>query len=213
MRLQRSSGLVGHWKFNEKSGIIANDCSRYRNTGTLTGATHLPEWGEKGIVFVRNVDNRVGAGNAASLNLVSNFTYMAWIKPVSADSGYIIAKRSDVGSGYTVLVSSGVFQVVDGNSAFKTLTGTSYILNSWTHIAVVINDTGTSATGYSNGKIGTPVIITQFANVPTQNLFIGSRSGGSLPFNGSIDEVRIYNRALSADEIKRHYNSIKHNYI
>ncbi len=42
-----SSGLVGHWKFNEKSGITANDSSRYKNTGTLTGATHLPVWAEK----------------------------------------------------------------------------------------------------------------------------------------------------------------------
>jgi len=214
--MSMDAGLVGHWKFNEKFGIIANDSSRYRNTGTLTGATHLPVWAEKGIKF-DGVDDYVDAGNNASLDITSAVTIGAWINPtVSGSSVYraILAKRSLTSTNYELYLKNdaGVnqgrlswYSGLEVPSSFIPVTG------SWTHVVATVS--GNNLIIYANGV---SVLNTTIAEILTNTGILAIGQTGSIAFEhfkGSIDEVRIYNRALSTSEIKRNYEATKHNYI
>ena len=208
MRLQRSSGLVGHWKFNEKSGIIANDSSRYRNTGTLVGATHLPVWADKGIKF-DGVDDYVDCGNNASLNITNAITVEAWVKPsTTTGEKFILSKGSQK---YALEQNVGKFRSIIYNNSYTYLTSTtSYISGNWYHVVLTYDRVNEKI--YINGILENSLSQTDAIQTTVSSLQIGALTS-ALFFSGSIDEVRIYNRALSAAEIKRHYEATKHNYI
>ena len=71
-------------------------------------------------------------------------------------------------------------------------------LNTWTHIAVTYN--GSRVVLYTNGASQSFADTGNLAS-NSDNVFIGSESGADRQFSGLIDEVKIYNRALSASEI------------
>lgn len=209
------TGLVGWWTFdgaNLKNN--ATDSSGLGNHGYLTGfgatstAVTTGKIGQ-GLKF-DGVNDYVDAGSGASLNLTSNFTISVWIYPIfsgAASNEYVLAKRSDVGNGFNILTNlvSPVVQIVDGAG---TIIGSDVRMDyrKWQHVVIIVDNLGTHFTVYKNGVASYPISMTPFANIPTQKLFIGSRNGGVLPFLGSLDDVRIYNRALSASEIKQLYN-------
>jgi len=210
------AGLVGHWKFNEKSGIIANDSSRYRNTGTLTGATHLPVWSDKGIKF-DGVDDYVDAGNAASLNITSAITIGVWVNLNISVTSRVCYKSNLINNGFTVDNVNGIFRYqtyIDG--AFRSSSTSVTISNVWTYMVVTYNSSEPILKTYKNGVLVGSIVLSGLTSydmtpAPASNFMIGRNTSEFL--KGSIDEVHIFNRALNASEIKRHYNSTKHNYI
>ena len=224
--MSMDAGLVGHWKFNEKSGIIANDSSRYRNTGTLVGATHLPVWSEKGIKF-DGVDDYVNTGNNASLNITSEITIEAWVKTTQTGEKAIVFKSfndnvaPNYGNLYRLILNVNVAQVliINSNRTLYQVKGNVPINdNNWHFVVGVFDSNINKLRLYVDGsQDGSDLTTTGIIGTSTQPVSIGANiaPGGSqvMLFNGSIDEVRIYNRALSANEIKRHYDSTKHNYI
>jgi len=213
MRLQRSTGLVGHWKFNEKSGITANDSSRYRNTGTLIGG---PIWSDKGIKF-DGVDDYVDAGNAASLNITNAITVSTWVKPKMSAGlfQHIVSKFGDTNqNGYLLQYQASDQKIyfVLRNIAVYNVGTNSAVSENWYHVVGVFD--GTNLNIYLNGIKQAATTTGSIGNHSAIPLKIGMMGESNInPFNGSINEVRIYNRALSAAEIKRNYEATKHNYI
>jgi len=212
--MSMDAGLVGHWKFNEKSGITANDSSRYRNIGTLIGATHLPVWSDKGIKF-DGVDDYVDAGNNPSLNITNAITVEAWFKK-SGNVAYmaLIAKGtygSDVNIPYQIRWNGDVTALVFYISNGTTIEGISVGVTdaNWHQVVGVVTETKVRL--FLDGILKAEIDRT-IGNISTTTNVLNIGKGYAC-FNGSIDEVRIYNRSLSANEIKRNYEATKHNYI
>jgi len=214
--MSMDAGLVGHWKFNEKSGITTNDSSRYRNTGTLTGATHLPVWAEKGIKF-DGVDDYVNCGNDASLNITNAITISAWIKSTKTTDYNTIVSNLDINAynGYDFFTYTGgtIYMQIANATTRDTLMVTKSVTDGTWHMVTAVSD-ATTLSIFVNGIFIGSGARTVADMTFSENPLIGSRHSGTDPyFNGSIDEVRIFNRALSANEIKRNYEATKHNYI
>jgi len=226
MRLQRSTSLVGHWKFNEKSGIIANDSSRYRNTGTLTGASHLPIWSDKGIKF-DGVDDYVNAGSGFYMGN-STMTISSWIYTpttfeynITTDKTIFARNNADISATYNGYKlgwykHGGVrFRAYNDPTGYDVQTSAS-LSAGWHHIVGVRNSSNmllyVDGISYIGSAISDAVIIGG-GTYPYPTIGAIRHFGIANPFLGSIDEVRIYNRALSAAEIKRNYEATKHNYI
>ena len=159
----------------------------------------------------------VDLGNPAALQLTGSMTVEAWVKAAAtpADDGQIVAK-SDSTSGWQLKTTPDNgpqnFSVVVTNSSqrrIKRFSTTTRALNTWYHVAGVYNASARTMTIYVNGVLENGTLQ---GTVPTANLNaavnanIGRRTGG-LYFNGVIDEVRIYNRALSATEIQSDMNT------
>ena len=206
-------GPVAHWNFNEGSGTTAFDSSINRNNGTLTGASHLPTWtsGKFGsAIDFDGVDDYVDAGNDASFDVTDAITMEAWVKIDSWTGDYtgIIYKAN---SYFTALEVTGNQRIY---ARLNTDVGTKYEYapanwidyGVWKHIAFVFDKTNSYF--YSDGVLlrGSTSNSYNSIDVTVSDVQVGY-SYGSLYFNGSIDDVRIYNYARSADEIRLDYNN------
>jgi hypothetical protein len=94
--------------------------------------------------------------------------------------------------------------MLGNGSSFTTITANNGAVGSWMLVTGTWN--GTTASLYINGSLSTS---TAFSGLTygTSNLGIGADPGGGNSFSGLIDEVRIYNRALSAAEVAALYNA------
>ena len=223
------SGLVGYWSFDEGSGNKVGDMSGRGNDGIASGS---PAWinGRRGKALNFNGTNQyVGAGQNSTLSNIAPLTASAWIYPtdVSATSRAIIAKTDVSNNGWKFgPSSSGVGQislvVVYDNSGADKVSRVSAIntltINTWQY-ATVTWDGGKNYTGmhiYINGSevsyndASSQNAIGNRVSDATFDLTIGANYNGlSRLFAGTIDEVRVYNRALSAGEVSNLYSSSK----
>ena len=188
------SGLVANWKLDEGSGTTATDSSGNNNTGTLTDG---PTWTTGKIGSALNFD---GVNDLVAFpgQTLATFTYSAWINHGDTATYQNILRTTDV-SDFAIYLTNGDkinFFYAGSNHTSNTVVP----LNSWAHIAVV-NNAG-SVTFYLNGVAdGTATGAPSF----TYNGF-GISNAGSFPFLGKMDDVRIYNRALSTSDIQAIYN-------
>jgi len=190
-----SSGPVSIWRADGDATDAYDG-----NHGTLVGGVSYAA-GKYGQAFSFDGTNgRVAVSDPESLVMTDEFTAAAWIYPTGAgiivnrEGEYEIARFGD---------GSIQWAIKNSNPGWNwRSTGLTAPLNTWSHVAVTY-DHGT-VTGYLNGTAGTP-----YAGAgtigdlsPTMNNFwIGGREALSQYYRGLIDEVKMYNRALSEDEI------------
>ena len=217
-----TKGLVGYWGMGEGAGQYAYDGSGNNNTGTLGSGSNPdssdPTWTTGkvgGALSFDGVNDYVNAGTGASLNITgSQLTLEAWVKIGSwaGSGGYatIIENYKAATGGYLIERESNnnwlLFSLYTANGWAPCYSSSAVLLeNTWYHIAGVFN--GTSMILYINGvsKATCNFAATTIGSSPNP-VIIGGRVVAGNNFNGLIDEPRIYNRALSAEEIRYHYN-------
>ena len=217
-----SRGLVGYWLFNEGSGSRAADISGHGNHGTLKNMSPNAQdsgWGGSkfggGLQF-DGVDDYVDCGNNASLDITDAITVEAWVNINVDESGRIASKHGGGSYGWTLIrgVSNDNIEWristtgSDWNGGFTSLN--IFKINTWYHIVATYD--GSYMRMYVNGVEDTggdfPVSLTGSINVAPASTQIGRDevSGTSGCFPGTIDEVRIYNHALTAAEVKQLYH-------
>ena len=207
------SDLVGLWRFNEGEGTTAVDSSGQGNDGTLTNMNPATDWVDgklgKALRFDGN-DDYVDYGTSASLifNDSDPWTFEHWIKWVGQqDKSYVIyaGLGSDVRE-YFVIKNNGdnrfVFKDKNMDSHYFVSGSSSPYIDKWTHLTWIADGNGNLKL-YINGEY-----YDTLSSVPTQMHFYRIGRGyynNDYNFKGTIDEVSIYNRALSAAEIKTIY--------
>ncbi|MBI5697808.1 MAG: LamG domain-containing protein, partial [Thaumarchaeota archaeon] len=211
------ANTVGYWRFQEGSGTTANDSTGSGNTGTLTNfacttldcnaASGWSSNGRKGngIVFDGSNDY-VDAGNNSVLDPINALSVSAWIKPYSpASTSYLISKGPDdaVNGQFGLVLASKFYFNIRQNSAFNQVAGTTTInQNNWYYVVGAWN--GSTMRLYVNGvEEGTPYALSAPLTVNNGNLQIGwlGKSGYLYQFKGIIDEVQVWNRALTANDV------------
>src|SRR6056297_2146153 len=212
--------LVAHWKFDEGRSQTTGDSSFNTNSGTLnlgiSGNTSVTNaWTDgrysQGLDFDGS-DDYVEVNNPNSNAFPTPATYMAWIKPKLEGSVYqMIFARYDSRwrRGFWVAgnVNIRAFQQYSGDHAVSR--GGTLIANEWQHVGAVFENDMWKL--YINGQEVS--YITQKTGEGTMTDYSGDDfniGGASDYFNGKIDDVRIYNRALSEDEIRGIYESTQH---
>ena len=209
-----NDGLVGYWKFDEtSSGATVVDSSGFGNNGTPVGGAPFPSTSVPTVQFTDPrslsfdaVDDYVSVGNVPSLDIPGNVTLSVWINWNGNVNGFdtIVANRLGFGSNYQLLLYGGNLSYY-GAGGFYVSTYTPPI-GVWTHLTAIVN--GTTLSLYANG---TQVYTTPCSpsGLVTGSLFaIGGDTQdifASEYFGGNIDDVRIYNRALSTAEVTRLY--------
>ena len=222
-----SNGLVGYWKMDEASwNGSANEVIDYsgnNNHGVGVGSTKpstgTGKFGNGGVFD--GVSQYINGGTNSSLNLVPRtnaMTFSLWVSvPAEVSTiGYLLSKKD---TGVATTTQYGIYYTVDGILTFN-LGSSSTTVNSgdlrgagWKHIVLTVPASITGAKFYINGteqafSSGTGDIGTATASYST---LIGARhdsseSSSALYYTGSIDEVRVYNRALSGAEVSTLYN-------
>jgi len=222
IRAQLSDSLVSYWSFNEGTGVTAYD-QWEGNNGTLGGD---PEWKSGGecvsgkcLEFDGSGDY-VDCGSDDSLDSLDYFTISLWVKSldnnaiiaqgiiakanISGDeNGWMIDKETDNKFHFR----SGPHHVRNQLGAYSDI---AYTDISWHHLVSIHNDIQNYL--YIDGEKQSAIQNTTFTSMPNISLVIATRYGDypidtnySRRFNGLIDEVHIYNSAVSVTQIQLQY--------
>jgi hypothetical protein len=198
-------GPVAAYGFSEPSGTTAVDSSGRGNSGTISGAvrTTLGRFGSA--LTFDGVNDWVTVADSNSLDLSSAMTLEAWVYPTAL-----------LGSWRTVLLKEqpghftyALYATTDTNrpsghvytTADMDTRGTAQLpLNAWTHLAATWN--GSTLSLYVNGVLASSRAVAGAIRTSSGALRFGGNAIWSEWFAGRLDEIRIYNRALSAAELQ-----------
>ena len=209
-------GLVGEWKFEEGSGTTANDTSGNSNKGTLVNS---PAWvtGKVGKALEFNGTNKyVSINNTSSLNIKNAITLEALVKTdvITQDGG---PTRRVIDKGVYLLAASDKSYIkiyIGGVGKSVEKAWTVIDIGKWHHIVGTYDSAGgtNNLKLYQDGILVAQTTVTGNIDTNTSILNIGRQGITTGRFDGMIDEVRVYNRALSSSEVSSRYTKFLLNY-
>jgi hypothetical protein len=207
---QTPQGLVGAWAFEERSGDTVLDSSGRGNGGTIQGATRtsVGRFG-RGLSF-DGQDDWVTIVDSSSLDLTTGMTLEAWVKPAQVDQTWrsVVLKEQPNQLVYALYGSTdwsapsvNVHNTIRDNGVI----GPDPLpAGTWSHVTGTYD--GTTARLYVNGAEVAAQDIAGPIKLSDGDVRIGGNAVWGEWFKGEIDEVRIYDRALSADEVAADMN-------
>ncbi len=209
--------LVGWWKLDEGSGTITEDASGNGHHGTLVSS---PAWtaGIRGTALSFDTSNYIAAERVTAVT--DNWTISAWVNPASLpqNTAMIFYNGSDQGGYGIVLGPAANSSEFGGLYGQVVWIGSGYSLpsaNTWYHL-VMVRDSGT-AKFYVNGvqtantSNSNPLAVAGCLSIAEQYDNCSSPKGRR--FNGKIDDVRIYDRALTAADVQGLYDAGSQNIV
>ncbi|MEI6705198.1 MAG: LamG-like jellyroll fold domain-containing protein, partial [Deltaproteobacteria bacterium] len=202
--------LVGYWRFDEGSGDAVKDSSKSGNAGVISGA----KW-TKGVF-----------GNALKFNGVNDYanircpgnglidkavTVEAWIQSTGNNVNANLVFAGPESLDFGIWIQGGRYFAGIWNSEGAQHSATSQnspTLDQWYHVAMTCDLAADKVIKfYINGKLNCSTTATGTAiKSGHTSIDIGGRTPNASYFNGLIDEVKIYSRALSEDEIRKTYD-------
>ena len=198
------TGLAAAYNFDEPSGTSALDASGSGNAGVLNGPTRIAEGKYGGALSFDGMNDLVTVADSASLDLTAGMTVEAWIYQPSASGWRTVALKESPGDLAYALYSSTtsgkpnarVFTTADldvgGPAALPT--------NRWTHLAATYD--GTTLRMLVNGVQVAERAVSGAIATSAKPLQIGGNTIWKEWFKGRIDDVRVYNRALTPLEVQ-----------
>jgi prepilin-type N-terminal cleavage/methylation domain-containing protein len=200
--VSQSEGLVGYWPMDEGNGSTTVDQSGNGASGVWTGTAT----GTKGYYSAGKIGSWAGTFDGTSTNVtianvpgVTLNTVSAWVYLTSAVGASEIINDN--------ITQNHRFIISNGNSIYDsgTTVSVTFPLNTWTLVSATYD--GATIKIYMNGAL-----VGSGANskpISSGVTYIGSAAVNYQVFSGLIDDVRLYNRALSAGEIQAMYNAEK----
>ena len=221
------SGLVGYWSFNGADLTDkVYDRSGQDNNGTVVGGatSSVKTIGKvgQGVLF-DGVNDYITAGTSNTLNASSSITLAVWVKSTfnfSSQTNKMLPiisrmqtsspyKGYEIGIGGNYLSSDNkAYFHLGGSYSSNVLIGTTSINDGEWHLLVGTYD-GTNASIYVDGVAQNSGARTNNLDISGEPFDMGANYNRTAFFTGSGDEMRVYNRALSADEVTQLYNAGK----
>jgi hypothetical protein len=220
-----TTGLLGDWKFDEDSGTVAND-SENGHTGTIYGASWIPGVSRSALNFNGSSDY-VNVPDADDLDPTATqaITIAAWVKIPSYQAqntggsvfNTILGKAHSPGrmnGSYLLGIANSDYGIpgdvgklefnicYDGLNWQSVQSNSPVPLNDWVHVAFTLDASGRS-NFYIDGALegsDTSTITQKFVDTP-YDLRIGHPNSFYDYFYGGMDEVRMYNRALTQGDV------------
>ncbi len=211
------AGLIAHWEFDDGSGTTARDSSGKGHDGALQGD---PQWVTgmigSGALSFDGTDGLVEAGDDGSLSLTDALTITAWVSVHDLNTYYFIVCKQPSGTAgdnypgnyeFRTVVDSGALQFghqeAEGEQFTFYTSDSSIAVEQWHHVAVTVAK-GDLVEFYIDGvAAGSSEQLTNFGVLNDEPVRIGGRKDGYSFFNGLLDDIRLYDRALSATQIQK----------
>jgi len=210
-----STGILGHWKLDESSGTIAADASGNGNHGTLHNMNPASDWVTGKIDGALDFDGNNDYFDVPLLaNSVTNLTFSVWFK--SDDGGsvpnnycaqrFISQPRSNTYSRIAFGLNNGRIGTYWHDGGHNVGIGTTVITAGiWYHAALTYD--GAVIRLYLNGVEENTFNESGLTSASNNNFNIGQQISGERRYDGQLDDVRIYERALLAGEVLNIYNT------
>jgi PKD repeat protein len=199
-----NEGLVAAYGFEEGSGRKVVDASGKGNHGTIKGAVRIAKGRYGKALKFDGVNDWVTVKHNASLDLADGMTLEAWVYPLSQSEGNntVILKQAPGAKVYALYSEEDAnlpaSYINDGS--YRDVVGPERLpANTWTHLVATYD--GAYQRLYVNGVEVAKSALNTLIQPSDGVLRIGGNSVWGEYFHGYIDEVRIYNRALTASEV------------
>jgi len=199
---------MGYWKFDHNEGTIAEDSSENEMDGTLI---NNPTWSLGKYSNALNFDNineYVDLGNHSKLSITGELSISAWIKPTGLSTQEIIG-RQHFNNEYAFGITGSEIYFLFGNAGntWQSI-GANIQPGIWQQVVVVRRTSPKVQEFYVNGKYISQNIYTNTVLATASNTIIGRRDAFNYPFSGLIDEIKIYNYALTPSQIMQDMRGI-----
>jgi len=214
-----SAGLLGHWEFDDGSGTTAQDSSGNGHAGTLLGD---PQWVAgvigSGTLSFDGSDGLVEVGHDETFSVEDTLTIITWVKLNDLSTYYFLVCKQPSGTArdnypgnYEFRTESGTgdlqfgHQETEGEQYTFYNSTTSLTAGQWYHVAVVVTK-GKSVDFYIDGMpAGSAAQTSNFGVLNEEPVRIGGRKDGYSFFNGFLDDVYIYDQAMTASQVQKHF--------
>jgi hypothetical protein len=199
-------GLVAHWKLDDRQGTVAKDSSGNGNDGAIEGSAQWTKGKRAGALYLSGKKSQVEIANETPFDITERITVTAWIKspPFTREHQAIVTKGDDAWrlqrdaktrsiSWCCTGLSHSKIGEVDGNAVVDD--------GKWHHVAGVYD--GTTSSLYVDGRLDASQQTSGSIRTTDHRVRIGSNvQKGGRRFVGIVDDVRVYSRALSPEEIQ-----------
>jgi hypothetical protein len=190
--------------FNANSSETTKDYSSYGNDGSVNGAKWISNGKVGGAYEFDGVDDKIDMGSV--LNVKDKISIFAWINRTSM-TGTIVNKGWD---RYKLYLNSGSLRVGyrndSGDFVYRGSIGISS--NEWNYVGMIIDNSSNVSIFLNGEKVFTKEFEGNYFEGDVGRLTLGAGGDGTIHyFNGSIDEVQIYDYVLSEEQIKANYNA------
>jgi hypothetical protein len=205
------TGLIAHWTFDQTEGTTLEDDSGNRRTGVVAGATWVKDGQFNGALHFQKgdtvtVDKFPDPG--------ASWSFSAWIRiseedAVSDELGTAISTEISQQGGWefqTYGRSSGIYwhfgYLIEPPSKYAHYESKPFETGRWSHATVVLDAGASLLSFYRDAELVEPSTPAPLPFLPgSATLFMGRWTGAGRQFVGSLDDVAIYGRALSAAEV------------
>jgi hypothetical protein len=205
---------IAHWKFDEGEGSIAYD-SAGNNDGTLTNGPTWTASGINGSLIFDGADDYVEIANDEVFDIADKLSLSAWIRPNGFDSRILSKWRSGNLAYILGLLPDGELFFAfssdcswdsggNGPDGWQVNSIQTVDIGTWSHCAAV-HDESTIRVYVNGDETIRTSVSASICTAGSEGVKIGIDGDGYGPFNGLIDEVRIYDRALSAEDVRQLY--------
>ncbi len=210
-----NKSLVGYWSFDYYNSTHVYDNSSYKGNGSFQGTLSTSDLvdGERGEGLDFDGDDYIVVGQPDQLNIdPDNWSYsiLGWMKISPGQTGYLVCK-GDSSTGtrqYGVFIQNDLVETYIGGTSSSS--GVNISDNTWHHVALTFSSSSNGIL-YVDGKPRTSSILRGSATNTYDVLIGGRRNSGNTglgyPLTGSLDEVMIFNRTLSPEEVNASYNA------
>jgi PKD repeat protein len=199
------SGLVAAYSFDGGQGATAADVSGNGNTGTLTNATWSSSGKYGGALAFDGSSSWVTVADSATLHLTGRMTLEAWVRPSALGGWRTVVMKQQTGADVDYSLYADTARGAPATQAYTAGGNTAYgaaaiPMNAWTHLAASWD--GSTVRLYVNGSLVSSLAVSGTLLASAGPLRIGGNGVWGEFFAGLIDEVRVYDRALSQSEIQ-----------
>jgi hypothetical protein len=210
-----TNGLVGFWPFNGN----ANDESGNNNNGTVNGATLTADrFGNANKAYnFDGVNDYINFNSNSTFNLVNDITISCWSQSLNSSSNQVqlvwFGDAQSAKDPYSIAISSSNLfyfrKDVSTGSTIRQVNSTTSLNTNYFHIIGTYNVSANKMKIYINGLLQDSINVDFSINYATQNMFLNFASadnGATQFFKGNLDDIGIWNRALTQQEITDLYN-------
>lgn len=206
------AGLVAHWSFDEGGGTSVPDHSVNGFHGALTGGTWITDGRFGGALYLTRGDFVTVPGFPAA---TSDWTVSAWVRYAQADIGLDLATivSTEIPStggwelqGPVNATTSKLQFSYNSGGRYNTLTCCPIQPDQWMHMTAVVDSQTLTMSLYQGGNVQAQQHVQAIILPGNSTLHIGiEQTPAALvwPFQGAVDEIRLYDRALNSAEISR----------
>jgi hypothetical protein len=209
-----NAGPVASWGFNETSGTSAADGSGNNNTATLVNGALFAAGKHGNALSLDGTNDYLSVANSSSLDIAGNaLTVSMWLNPTATTGDRVL-----FGKFWNTTMTSPYYQyglelqagqpdfLIGTSSGVKEVAmGSTLPLNQWSNLTVVFN--GTQVQFYVNGTLTSTKSLAASITARGQQFRIGADNNTQQFFKGLVDDVRIYNRTLTAAEVTTDMNA------